>query len=136
MSHWLSNDWKMTSHRNLKLRFFWKLFRSSKRFLICFWCYLRSVVTRVNNLLENWPSLKKECRICQAATEKWRHVETFYKLRFLVWGFHIQFGVILELWSPAVIMQVKNGHYETKNVRVAGSRQKNYVAHQLETRCL
>ena len=55
---------------------FWKFFRSSKRFLICFWCYLRSAVTRVNHLLENWPSLKKEFRIAQARTEKWRHVKT------------------------------------------------------------
>ena len=56
MSHWPGNEGKMASHSNFKLKFSKNNLDLVRVFFVSVGFDLRSLVTRVNNLVENWSS--------------------------------------------------------------------------------
>ena len=68
---WSGNNVKMTLHSNFKLSYLKKI-QNVLKDSVSIWCDLISLATRSNHLVKNWSSYKKERRISQATTGKWR----------------------------------------------------------------
>ena len=138
MSDWPSYIGKKTSRSNFKLKFSERLLVTVRGFLFQFGVIWKVWWSGVIIYLEI--GHLKSRNVALAGNDRKNDVQNNFKLRFskrsldLVKGFLFQFGVIWEVWLPVVIIQVKNGHCKTRNIRLAGQRQKNDVTQQIQTK--
>ena len=134
ISDWPSNDGKMTSHNNFKLRFSRRSLDLVTGFLFQFgviwevwppWVLIALDIVKQG--MSDWPG--NERKITSHSNFKLRFSK---KCLDLVRGFQYEFDVNWEVWLPWVLIWLKIGHCKARNVRLAGQRRKNDVTQKLQ----